>query len=522
LIATHPRISELKIDPPGADADFEFIELHGEPSTSLSGFYLVALEGDAESNLGQVDTLIDLSKCGSGPCGFDRSGSLVITADNSLISADTGASVRISSELSRGGLENGTATLLLIATGGPLRLGADWDADDDGRLELPDQAWTADAISWNDGDSEDRNYADSVLGPKPKVNAAWSCDDGEVRTWFFGQLSGDAGSLTLDPARTAPLGLVVSELTPGVENACALRSAGGASTSDAAGAAGVAGAAGKVGSSGGDASIATWTSSGGTSGSSENNQRGSGGTMSASTSDGRAPSTTSSSSLDLGGSGSRNSLTQSQGGVVATYPAAGKTSAVANGGTSPSPTGNGVARGGRSALAPSPGAPSDPSGGGFGPSAGSLTSSACGAAGIPLIVHGRASDGSGGSTWWTPNPVPGDSPLSESSAAGASTKLSSVKAAPSTAKGPPDVPDGCAMSRRARSTSGGLGQLLALLLVTLSRLKVGKLRRHASKQAPCAQSTAPTTLAPTSQFRYTRRRKCRTERFGMCVDDTSG
>ncbi|HEY5959569.1 MAG TPA: hypothetical protein VIV60_23600, partial [Polyangiaceae bacterium] len=198
--STMPIISELKVDPPGADGDFEFVELQGEPASILTGYYLVAIEGDAESNTGQIDTLIDLSKCVNGACQFDYRGLLVLAADGSLMPNTQGVAFRESKELSRGGLENGTTSLLLVSSDGALRAGADWDADDDGQLELPIGATVADSVSWTDGDAEDRNYAAEVLGPNPKVHAAWQCSapDGQ-RTWCFGQLTGESATLELDP-----------------------------------------------------------------------------------------------------------------------------------------------------------------------------------------------------------------------------------------------------------------------------------------------------------------------------------
>lgn len=240
-VSSYVGLSEVKFDPPGTDGNYEFVELRGQPGTTLSGFWLVALEGDQESNRGQVDVLVDLAKCDSKECLFDQNGLLLLVPDPSATVPPAGAQWRLSAEFAKGGLENGTVTLLLLAGSTlPSAVGADWDNDDDGVLEIPDGVSIEDAAAWTDGDTEDVAYAPIVLGPKPKPQAIWTCVGRSAMQWGYGQLLGDSASLTVDVAHSVPAGLEAFELTPGSQNQCQqLLGVAGASSAGASGVGGV-------------------------------------------------------------------------------------------------------------------------------------------------------------------------------------------------------------------------------------------------------------------------------------------
>ena len=216
-------ISEVKFDPPGVDGNFEFIELRGDSSARLDGYWLVAVEGDNESNRGQIDVVIELSDCGEQPCRFDEGGLLLLAPDPSIHALPSASASRPSPEVAKGALENGTTSLLLVRGGVSTKdLHADWDIDDDGSLELPHSAMLVDGVTWTDGDSADLGYASITLGPRPKAQALWRCTgDGDWSEWRYGPLLGDSPSLLLDVANCSPSGLPSATLSPGATNDCA-------------------------------------------------------------------------------------------------------------------------------------------------------------------------------------------------------------------------------------------------------------------------------------------------------------
>ena len=228
-VSTAARLDELKIDPQGADGNNEFIELAGEPNAKLSGYFLVEVESDFESNLGQVDKVIDLSGTTGNACRFVVNGRvLLMAAAGAVIPKESATTVCIASGLSGGGLENGTAFLGLFS-GSPLpKVGDDWDIADSGVLTIPASATLHDAITWTDGDAGDALYASTRLGPKPRAHAAWRCIPAQLgeEPWRFGQLLGDSSSFEVDLANTTPSKLPDAVLTPGGANSCAAPTVG--------------------------------------------------------------------------------------------------------------------------------------------------------------------------------------------------------------------------------------------------------------------------------------------------------
>lgn len=220
-VSASVTIAEVKMDPPGTDGNYEFVELSGEPSSQLSGYWLLAIEGDSDANPGQIDLAIDLAQCASGPCQLDPQGLLVIVADPLATTPLGGAAWYSAKELANGKLENGTTTLMAVVGFSSSDLGSDWDADDDGVLELPADVTVRHAVAWTDGNSGDRAYSAEIAGPKPKAQAAWRCIGAEgTATWRWGELQGDAPSLIMDLPQTFPQGLEHAALTPGGVNDC--------------------------------------------------------------------------------------------------------------------------------------------------------------------------------------------------------------------------------------------------------------------------------------------------------------
>lgn len=141
-------LSELLINPPGADANNEYIELECVPSADLSAYTLVFIDGD-EGNYGEVDLVISLAgkTCGSG--GF------LIVQRGTVYSGAAGVSYFDSAWSASVNLENGTNTMLLVKDVATLAVGDDLDADDDGVLDddaLGASAEVVDGLTVNDGD----------------------------------------------------------------------------------------------------------------------------------------------------------------------------------------------------------------------------------------------------------------------------------------------------------------------------------------------------------------------------------
>ncbi len=215
------RLNEIKVDPPGTDGNQEFVELRGDPGSSTTGLALLTFEGDTGTTLGQLDDMIDVANlCANPPCLFGTDGLLLLAApDGVTLPAQSQSGFATTQVLSGGGLENGTTTLLLVWGADSMATRTDYDGNDDGLLELPLAVTVEDAVAWTDGNAGDLGYAPVTLGKKPRVHAAWRCEEG----WRYGQVAGDqADSLQIDaPANAFPADLpALVSLTPGLANDC--------------------------------------------------------------------------------------------------------------------------------------------------------------------------------------------------------------------------------------------------------------------------------------------------------------
>src|SRR5439155_3689560 len=102
-----------------------------------------------------------------------------------------------------GGLENGSITFALIQSSTAINETTDYDANDDGVLELPAGAVILDVVGFTDNGSADRVYGPRLLQTNPTAQAATRslADDipANLSSWYNGTLRGDNPLIYLVP-----------------------------------------------------------------------------------------------------------------------------------------------------------------------------------------------------------------------------------------------------------------------------------------------------------------------------------
>ncbi|MFN7690616.1 MAG: hypothetical protein ACK5QU_06010, partial [Bacteroidota bacterium] len=108
-------LNEVKVNPPGNDNPFEFIELKGTPGSLITNTYLVILEGDSGS-AGNADLVIRLNNITLGSNGLYFIGtSLGYTINSPTIMRDT-----LIFGIPGGIIENGSSTFMLVFSTTPI------------------------------------------------------------------------------------------------------------------------------------------------------------------------------------------------------------------------------------------------------------------------------------------------------------------------------------------------------------------------------------------------------------------
>jgi hypothetical protein len=160
-------ISEVLYNPAASDDTAESVEIFGTPSTALTGWYLIFIEGDNSIAVGPpwsvqcgvVDAVTDLSTFSTGSNGL-----LLIRDSGTVILApapDLNTFVGVNNWTPD--LENGCNTILL-GFGTPPATTTDLDVDNDGTLDAPIAGFTVvDAVTYLD-DAIDVAYADEFGG----------------------------------------------------------------------------------------------------------------------------------------------------------------------------------------------------------------------------------------------------------------------------------------------------------------------------------------------------------------------
>lgn len=215
-------LNELKVNPPGADAPCEYVELFGTPGGVLTNVYFVAIEGNGNDNPGKVNLALNLSGA-----GFGSNGLLFVAAPNHPYSLPPASGFLAVPRLgeTNAALKNGAATFLLVATAEWVEEGADWDAGDNGKLEgLPADALVLDAVALLDGNTNSIAYSAAVLKlpqgvPDAASRYATNLAPGLSNAWFFGHLAGtNSTTLEYDALAASPNFPYGTLLSPGAEN----------------------------------------------------------------------------------------------------------------------------------------------------------------------------------------------------------------------------------------------------------------------------------------------------------------
>lgn len=163
-------INEVLANPYGSDSSastgYEFFELRGQANLSLSGYYLLSIEGQGTTLRGDVNQFFDLGAFSLGANGYlfarQNFSPYTTTAPGATVVQNTvsqGWGTAATSTAGHSGdgtqvdLENSATTILLInkGAGAAPTLTLDMDANDDGLLELP-AGWTLlDSVGLLDG-----------------------------------------------------------------------------------------------------------------------------------------------------------------------------------------------------------------------------------------------------------------------------------------------------------------------------------------------------------------------------------
>lgn len=222
-------LNEINVNPPGTDNNQEYIELRGTPDAALTGYYLVAFEGDFSSagQTGIADVVVDLSasRLGSNGLLIVQNGGYTVAPETTVVTDTqlTGA----------GGLENGTISFLLMQSAVPLTEGTDYDVDNDGVLELPSGAVIVDAVGWSDGGATDLVYGGVVLTqssgtPDAATRFVDNLTANAAAAWYAGDLLADGRTYDASAATAnLPGG---AGLTPGAPNGGGSTGSGAAPT----------------------------------------------------------------------------------------------------------------------------------------------------------------------------------------------------------------------------------------------------------------------------------------------------
>lgn len=208
-------INEVKANPPGrADNKHEYIELSGSPQESLDNFYVVAFDSRGR-NTGKADTVVNLNSKQLGSNGL-----LAVVGENHSYTIPDETTVVNFPKKSRT-LQDKANSILLIHSPEAITQRQDYDKNNDGVLELPNGATIIDSIAWDNGGKE-TVYGQAVVAQPNQPDALsrflGNTDAQSTEAWYYGELLGDADSVTYDPDNVSENFPPGGVLTPGEIN----------------------------------------------------------------------------------------------------------------------------------------------------------------------------------------------------------------------------------------------------------------------------------------------------------------
>ncbi len=217
LVGSHAQaqllLNEIVVNPPGSDEPFEFIELKGNPGSTLNNIYVCVFEGDSAS-AGNLDLVIPLNNITLGSNGL-----LLIATSLGFpnVTAATTFIDTLNFGIPGGVLENGNTTFTVIFSPIPMVHNADYDTNNDGSLDLPLGAILQDAVGWNNGDLTALIYGGVVLTqsagtPDAAVRFFENTTPFSKPAWYNGDLTGSTSFDSLEISSNFPIG---GFLTPG-------------------------------------------------------------------------------------------------------------------------------------------------------------------------------------------------------------------------------------------------------------------------------------------------------------------
>jgi len=228
-------LNEVNVDPPSSpDKPYEYVELIGAPNESLDNLYLVFFDGDLVETPGTADFVKPLTGLSLGTNGLavikSATGGHTIGAGTTIITDSRfdmggGGGGGGGGAGGHGAIENGAIAVYLISSSTAIVQGTDYDADNNGTLELlPAGATILDSVGWKD------NVDDIAYGPVQLTQAvntvgaaarfAGNTTANSSAAWFNAALVGLTNSSLVFNAAQASVNfpLTGASLTPGAVN----------------------------------------------------------------------------------------------------------------------------------------------------------------------------------------------------------------------------------------------------------------------------------------------------------------
>jgi hypothetical protein len=219
-------LSEAKVNPPGVDMPFEYIELKGPPGMTITNLHVLAVKGEAD-DAGEIQYSLNLTGR-----AFGTNGLLVIASPGHPYAFGPGTTVvqELAPDNGEGVLDNQSLSLLLVGSATSIPQGADLDNGDNGILEgLPENAVIMDAVGWTDGEIGAQVYGGVDLTQRHFTPDAASRLPGNAvplsaAAWMVGDLTGSTGDSAVFDLHNVSSNLPPgSILTPGTVNRTAPR-----------------------------------------------------------------------------------------------------------------------------------------------------------------------------------------------------------------------------------------------------------------------------------------------------------